>query len=30
MAVRGGAFTGKGVVHYAVPPRCFWDNIAFT
>lgn len=26
----GDALTGDGVVHYAVPPRRFWENIAFT
>jgi hypothetical protein len=30
MAVRGGRITGDGLVHYAVPPRRFWDNIAYT
>ena len=30
MTVRGGAMTGDGVVHYAVPPRRFWENVAYT
>ena len=31
LEVHGGALaTGGGVVHFAVPPRLFWDNIAFT
>jgi ribonuclease HI len=30
MTVRGGAMTGDGVIHYAVPPKRFWDNVAFT
>jgi ribonuclease HI len=30
LAVRDGDFSGEGVVHFAVPPRRFWDNIAFT
>ncbi len=25
-----GAMIGDGVVHYAVPPRRFWDNVAYT
>ena len=29
-AVHGGRFDGAGVVHYAVPPRRFWENVAFT
>ena len=28
--VDGGSVTGVGVVHFAVPPRRFWDDIAFT
>lgn len=30
MAVREGRASGDGVVHYAVPPRRFWDNVAYT
>jgi Alkylmercury lyase/Reverse transcriptase-like len=30
MRVRGGRMEGDGVIHFAVPPRRFWDNIAFT
>jgi ribonuclease HI len=30
IAVRDGRMTGDGVVHYAVPPRKFWDNVAYT
>jgi ribonuclease HI len=30
MTVRDGRIDGDGVVHYAVPPRRFWDNVAFT
>ena len=30
MAVRDGRIHGEGVVHYAVPPRRFWENVAFT
>ena len=30
MAVRAGRMAGDGVVHYAVPPRRFWENVAFT
>jgi hypothetical protein len=26
----GHDMTGSGVVHFAVPPRRFWDNVAFT
>jgi ribonuclease HI len=28
--VQDGALVGDGVVHYAVPPRRFWDNVAYT
>ena len=28
--VRGGRLHGSGVVHFAVPPRRFWENVAFT
>jgi ribonuclease HI len=30
MTVRDGAIASDGVVHYAVPPRRFWENIAYT
>src|SRR6266487_64020 len=30
LIVRGGRVEGGGVVHYAVPPRRFWDNVAYT
>jgi ribonuclease HI len=30
MRVRAGRIEGDGIVHLAVPPRRFWDNIAFT
>jgi ribonuclease HI len=30
MEVRDGRMIGDGVVHFAVPPRNFWDNVAFT
>lgn len=30
MAVKNGEIVGDGVVHYAVPPRRFWENVAFT
>jgi ribonuclease HI len=30
MSVRGGRMIGDGVVHFAVPPRRFWDNVAYT
>ena len=30
MTVRDGRIEGDAVVHYAVPPRRFWDNVAFT
>ena len=23
-------YAGKAVVHFGVPPRRFWDNVAFT
>jgi alkylmercury lyase-like protein len=26
----GGLRTCEGVVHFAVPPACFWENVAFT
>jgi len=28
--VQDGALVGDGVVHYLVPPRTFWDNVAYT
>jgi ribonuclease HI len=30
LTVRDGALHGDGVVHFAVPPRRFWENIAYT
>jgi hypothetical protein len=30
IAVRNGELASGGVVHYAVPPRRFWDNVAYT
>jgi len=30
VTVRGGSLHGSGVVHFAVPPRRFWENVAFT
>jgi ribonuclease HI len=30
LAVRGSSLRGDGVVHYAVPPRRFWENVAYT
>ena len=30
MAVRDGRMEGDGVVHYLVPPRRFWENVAYT
>jgi probable phosphoglycerate mutase len=30
MTVRDGRVDGDAVVHYAVPPRKFWENIAYT
>jgi len=30
MAVRDGHVEGDGVVHYLVPPRRFWENVAYT
>jgi len=30
MTVLDGRIDGDAVVHYAVPPRRFWDNVAFT
>jgi len=30
MAVRDGRVDGGGVVHYVVPPRRFWENVAYT
>ena len=28
--VQDGALVGDGVVHFAVPPRRFWENVAYT
>ena len=30
MSVRDGHMDGDGVVHYVVPPRRFWENVAYT
>jgi ribonuclease HI len=30
MTVRDGRVHGDGVVHYAIPPKRFWDNVAYT
>jgi len=30
IGVRNGRIEGEGVVHYAVPPRRFWENVAYT
>jgi hypothetical protein len=30
MIVRDGHVQGDGVVHYAVPPKRFWENVAYT
>jgi hypothetical protein len=30
IVVRNGRIEGDGVVHYAVPPRRFWENVAYT
>ncbi len=31
LRIRGGApIPGAGVIHFAVPPRRFWENIGFT
>ena len=30
MTVRDSHVQGDGVIHYAVPPRRFWENVAFT
>jgi ribonuclease HI len=30
IAVHDGRISGGGVVHFAVPPHRFWDNIAYT
>jgi hypothetical protein len=29
LTVRGGALTGEGVVHFALPARQWWDDIIF-
>ena len=28
--VQDGAIVGDGIVHFAVPPRRFWENVAYT
>jgi hypothetical protein len=30
LSVKRGAVGTKGMVHFVVPPRRFWDNVAFT
>lgn len=30
MVVRNDTITGNGIVHFAVPARRFWDNVAYT
>jgi hypothetical protein len=30
ITVRNGRTVGDGVVHFAVPPRRFWENVAYT
>ena len=30
MTVRDRAIAGDGIVHFAVPPRQFWENVAYT
>jgi hypothetical protein len=30
LTVRGGALTGEGVVHFALPARQWWDDIVFS
>jgi ribonuclease HI len=30
VAVRDGRVQGDGVIHYAVPPKRFWENVAYT
>jgi hypothetical protein len=30
MTVRSGDMDSRGFVHYVVPPRRFWENVAYT
>ncbi len=30
LSVKHGAVAGDGVIHFVVPPRRFWENVAFT
>jgi len=30
MRIRSGRIEGDGIVHFAVPPRVFWKNVAYT
>jgi hypothetical protein len=30
LSVKGGGVSRNGIVHFVVPPRQFWDNVAFT
>lgn len=30
LELREGAIAGDGVVHFVLPPRRFWENVAFT
>jgi hypothetical protein len=30
LSVKRGALSGTGIVHFVVPPRRFWENVAFT
>jgi hypothetical protein len=30
LSVTRGSAAGKGAVHFAVPPRQFWDNVGYT
>jgi len=30
IAVRGGALHGDALIHFVVPPRKFWENVAYT
>jgi hypothetical protein len=30
LSVKGGALAQDGIIHFVVPPRSFWENVAFT
>jgi hypothetical protein len=30
ISVHEGRVHGDGVIHFAVPPRRFWENVAYT